>query len=365
MRFLSKKITYILICLLLIAAIALTSGCANEVKAVEETTSAPTETETEPPTCTIESTMELKVYDSAKLEINGENTDGFEWSSGNERVASVSQDGTVTAKKAGTAVITARRKGELLSCKVSVISLLIGHRGYSSIYPENTTEAFEAAFEWGFDGIECDVWDCGNELMINHDATTARTSKKKQYIWKINKKNRKKYPVTEVIGADNLGGKKALMPTLEETLKVVAKHKGYLMLHLKTRKGHGFSKKAVKKTVKLLRKYKLTDKALVFVYGKGTIGKFKKYNLKLGAFLTPKNKLGFIKAFNWCQKNRISTLILSKKKIIERYGNTEKLMDLADYLQIDMGVYHSSSHKDYKLYSQAGFEFVMSDYYIR
>ena len=35
--------------------------------------------------------------------------------------------------------------------------LNIAHRGFSSIYPENTMLAFKKAVEAGCDGVECDI----------------------------------------------------------------------------------------------------------------------------------------------------------------------------------------------------------------
>ena len=40
---------------------------------------------------------------------------------------------------------------------------MIGHRGYSGMFPENTMPAFEGAYEAGFSGIRQD--DCGRKLV--------------------------------------------------------------------------------------------------------------------------------------------------------------------------------------------------------
>lgn len=49
------------------------------------------------------------------------------------------------------------------------------HRGFSSCYPENTMEAFQAAYESGSDGIELDVQlTRDGEVVIFHDATFDR-----------------------------------------------------------------------------------------------------------------------------------------------------------------------------------------------
>lgn len=47
---------------------------------------------------------------------------------------------------------------------------IIAHRGYSSLYPENTMHAFKEAVATGADGIELDVQlSADGELMIYHD----------------------------------------------------------------------------------------------------------------------------------------------------------------------------------------------------
>ncbi|UUD36638.1 glycerophosphodiester phosphodiesterase [Mycoplasmopsis citelli] len=55
--------------------------------------------------------------------------------------------------------------------------LLLAHRGYSGIAPENTKLAFMLAYEYGFDGVELDVHMTKDKhLVIIHDETTDRTA---------------------------------------------------------------------------------------------------------------------------------------------------------------------------------------------
>ncbi len=50
--------------------------------------------------------------------------------------------------------------------------VMVAHRGFSSVYPENTMLAFEGAIEYGFDGMECDIHTTKDgEWMIIHDDT--------------------------------------------------------------------------------------------------------------------------------------------------------------------------------------------------
>ncbi len=55
--------------------------------------------------------------------------------------------------------------------------LVLGHRGYSAKYPENTILAFRKAIEAGADGVELDVWlTKDGEVVVIHDETVDRTS---------------------------------------------------------------------------------------------------------------------------------------------------------------------------------------------
>ena len=59
----------------------------------------------------------------------------------------------------------------------------LGHRGYSSKYPENTMLAFKAAIDGNFDGVETDVQlTKDNRLVLIHDEKIDRTSNGKGYV---------------------------------------------------------------------------------------------------------------------------------------------------------------------------------------
>lgn len=55
--------------------------------------------------------------------------------------------------------------------------LVVGHRGSSFAYPENTILAFDKAIEEGAKGIELDLWKTSDgEFAVVHDATVNRTT---------------------------------------------------------------------------------------------------------------------------------------------------------------------------------------------
>ncbi len=81
---------------------------------------------------TLEETKEIYVGDSAQLEYNVapalEQTKGVTWSTNNENVVAVDSTGKITAKKAGTAVITCKANDSdavKAQCTVKVIDLII------------------------------------------------------------------------------------------------------------------------------------------------------------------------------------------------------------------------------------------------
>ncbi len=55
--------------------------------------------------------------------------------------------------------------------------IVLGHRGYSAKYPENTLIAFREAIKAGADGIELDVWQTlDGRVLVHHDANFMRTT---------------------------------------------------------------------------------------------------------------------------------------------------------------------------------------------
>lgn len=61
--------------------------------------------------------------------------------------------------------------------------IIIGHRGYSAVAPENTLAAFQRAVETGVPWIECDVRRTkDNVFTVIHDATLQRTTSGVGYI---------------------------------------------------------------------------------------------------------------------------------------------------------------------------------------
>lgn len=308
----------------------------------------------------------LPVKSTYKLKLTGASLKKVKWSSDDKKIASVSKSGKVKAKKQGKAVITARYGKKEFHCKVTVKSMLIAHRGFSSKYPENTTVAFEEALSNDFDGIECDVWETkSGDLLVNHDPTTDRTTGKKKYIWNLTKKTRKNYPI--YYKDENGKTKKTYIPTLQETAELVYAYNGYMLLHIKTNQsmGAGLSDRGIKKILKILDYYELTKKTTVFQSGIKDILRFKNKGVKLGVNLSPETKYDFKKYIKWCRSNSVKTLIIGHMKKVRNIASEKAVFNYARKNKVEIGIYTVKKRKDFESLSEHGAVFGMSDYHLR
>ena len=56
------------------------------------------------------------------------------------------------------------------------VMIILGHRGYSAKYPENTLLSFQKAIDAGADGVELDVWlTSDGKVVVHHDENLKRT----------------------------------------------------------------------------------------------------------------------------------------------------------------------------------------------
>lgn len=97
---------------------------------------------------------------------------------------------------------------------------ILGHRGASADFPENTLEAFEAAVKQGADGIELDVMRCATgELVVCHDEWLDRLA---GVHWEVAKTPWRKLKTADV--GTRLGFRPARLPLLEEVFEAVPTH---------------------------------------------------------------------------------------------------------------------------------------------
>ncbi len=89
--------------------------------------------------------------------------------------------------------------------------VILGHRGYSGAYPENTLLSFAKAMEYKADGVELDVHlSRDGQMVICHDEDMYRTYGKHMLI--------RDETLTKMREYDSLGQK---MPTLQEVFEIL------------------------------------------------------------------------------------------------------------------------------------------------
>lgn len=155
---------------------------------------------------------------------------------------------------------------------------LIAHRGFSSVYPENSIPAFEGAAEAGFWGAECDIHTTkdGKWVVIHNDEISHHTNGQGE-IEELTFDELMEFRLDNGNGIENYGT--LPIPTLEEYLEVCVKNDIVPVIELKKCEvkylpslkeaidNSGLSEKAVfiSFTAEYLTEYrKLDEKATIF-----------------------------------------------------------------------------------------------------
>lgn len=101
--------------------------------------------------------------------------------------------------------------------------LMVAHRGFSSVYPENTMPAFEGAVEYGFDGMECDIHTTKDgEWVIIHDDTVDKMTDGEGNVEDFTFEEIEKLTIDKGHGIENY--KQLKIPTFTEYLELCEKH---------------------------------------------------------------------------------------------------------------------------------------------
>jgi glycerophosphoryl diester phosphodiesterase len=123
--------------------------------------------------------------------------------------------------------------------------LVVAHRGFSKLYPENTLLAFQKAVELGVDFIELDARETmDGEVVVIHDATVDRTTDGKGSVKELTYKKVKKLDAGKWKGEF----KDVKVPSLEESLQIIA-DRTRLFIEIKDA--------SPAKVIKLVRKYNM------------------------------------------------------------------------------------------------------------
>lgn len=130
---------------------------------------------------------------------------------------------------------------------------ITAHRGDTSLYPENTIEAFKMAVEKQTDWIELDVQETKDKkVVVSHDANLKRVAGIDRNIYDMNYDEVKKVILKEM--------GKVKIPTLEEVLKWMILTNVKLNIELKP---YSDDDSLVKNTVDLIEKYHLEERVVL------------------------------------------------------------------------------------------------------
>lgn len=156
-------------------------------------------------------------------------------------------------------------------------TLVIAHRGFSGIAPENTIASFQKAIDVGADMIEFDVsLSKDNFPMVIHDKTINRTTNGKGKVSDFTLQQLKTFDAGSWYKAKFNDEK---IPTLEE---VILLSKDKIMLNIEIKK---YSvKRAIKidgleyKIVKMLEEYDMISQVLISSFSRVAIQRIKEFN---------------------------------------------------------------------------------------
>ncbi|MBQ9157005.1 MAG: glycerophosphodiester phosphodiesterase [Eubacterium sp.] len=155
----------------------------------------------------------------------------------------------------------------------------IAHRGARDIAPENTMIAFKKAKEEGYNAFECDVWYTDSkQFLISHDYDLVRQCGLNKPVTALTKTTRKKYPIILPMSEKY---PVQYLPSLEEVLSYASKSGMNVYLHYRTKQSH-HPAAALKKTAKLIKKYKMQKKAVFFTSNVWDLNYISTFGLQTG-----------------------------------------------------------------------------------
>lgn len=184
------------------------------------------------------------------------------WTSSAPRVAGVTPDGTVIPRRYGEADISARVWSAratahlIVEPPVDTDLTLIAHRGFASVFPENTLVAINGAYDLGADGVETDVRLTRDGVpIIMHDETVDRTTNGSGAVAGLTLAQIQRLDACSKFGA---GTTHCPVPTLDAVLKA-ARGRTKLLLHLQG----AYPTAGLRNVAQMIREAQLGDQVIV------------------------------------------------------------------------------------------------------
>ncbi len=180
-----------------------------------------------------------------------------------------------TTKKILTAVLIVALLGVFLavqlsqgplSSKFTLASLsnepqrFIAHRGFSSVYPENTIPSIEGALSNGFYGCEFDVHTTKDGVWIlNHDSSIDKMTDGSGDISSYTYEELLEYNIDSGNGIENY--KNLKLPKLEDALKLFTDNEAVPFIEIK-----GYDTESFSDLLKLIDDARLSDRAVIISF---------------------------------------------------------------------------------------------------
>lgn len=136
----------------------------------------------------------------------------------------------------------------------------IAHRGFSSVFPENTIPAIEAAIKEGFYGVEFDIHTTKDGIWIlNHDSDIDKMTDGSGEIADMTFQELQEFNIDNGKGIENYNGLK--LPRFEEALGIIKESDIVPFIEIK-----GYDPVAFRNLLDIIEEYGLIEKAVIISF---------------------------------------------------------------------------------------------------
>lgn len=224
---------------------------------------------------------------------------------------------------------------------------ILGHRGGTKAYPENTLINFKKAVELGADGVEFDVQlSKDGEMVVIHDEKIDRTMSGSGYVKDFKLAELKAMSAGESFASEF---KEEKIPTLREVLEVV-KDLEFINIELKNYLAYP---KLEEKVLKLLAEFGIQEKTIVSSFDHYSLQKIKKLQpeIKTGALMAAK----MINAPDYAFKRGFDALHLNYLTA------DQEVIDKAHFMGLELNVYTVNEAEMLKKLIEAEVDMIITD----